>query len=100
MYVRSLIKLGRYKEAQEQFELELKDDPDNLDAHVGLADAFLGMDQIQSAIDRYQLAITQEADLPTAHLGLACALVRQKREEEAFSHFEKCLAIPGNCQES
>ncbi|WP_274517305.1 tetratricopeptide repeat protein [Thermus thermophilus] len=82
-YGRLLYHLGRYAEAEENYRRVLAQDPGNLDARWGLAEAVLALGRAKEAELLARQVLSLKPDYPLARFTLAKALLEQGKKEEA-----------------
>lgn len=74
-------------------EQEVKDNPDNADAHVLLGDAYRDTGRADDAIEQYQKAISLDADHPMALTGLALVAMQQEEWRTAEGYWQKAVDV-------
>lgn len=79
MYAASLLTLGKWDEAEENFREAIRLDADAVDAHYGLAAALLEMGREDQMMEASQAASTISKDWPEAVLGLARRVILDQR---------------------
>ncbi|MGC8968649.1 MAG: ATP-binding protein [Thermus sp.] len=82
-YARLLYHMGRPAEAEENYRRVLAQDPGNLDARWGLAEAVLALGRAREAELLARQVLSLKPDYPLARFTLAKALLEEGRKEEA-----------------
>ena len=99
-YLNLLIRLGKYKTAEQQVEILLKKQPDNLSFKVAKANVLNGLGDTDNAITLYQQAITEttEQGQPIAgfHLQLGHALKAKGNIDDAVLAYKKAYQLTPN----
>lgn len=97
----ALERLGRDEEADREYDiafgpfaLAVKDDPDALDAHLGLARIYSRRGQLDEAIQHYVEGLRLAPENRAARRNLAEALARQGRTGEAIEHLRRLVGVP------
>ena len=80
-------------EAINQFKKALEIEPDDLNAHYNLGNAWLAVGRIDEAIVQFKKALEIEPDDADTYYNLGVALVRIGRSDEAISCFQKVIAF-------
>jgi len=85
--------LGRVREAAEQYEEALEDNPDYAEAHNNLANLVYEHGDSTDAMRNWEEALRSNPNFAEAHLNLGSALVEAGEVREGIAHFEKALLI-------
>ncbi len=81
-----LTEMGKFEQAQEQFENSLAIEPDSAEAHFLLGELAAKQQKFTEAELRYRQAIELDPKYPGAHTKLARMLLRQDSSESAATH--------------
>ena len=100
-YLNLLIRLGKYKAAEQQVEKLLCEQPDNLSFKVAKANVLTGLGKIEQAITLFEQAIAQATDYSTAkgkqvagfYLQLGHALKAKGDIEKAVTAYQKAYQL-------
>ncbi len=89
----------RYSEAEEQYKLAAKQDPDDARAHAGLGNVYLDQGRFADAANAYRQAIKVKVDYAQAYQPLGYSLARINRHTEAAEALRAGLQYdPGNAE--
>jgi tetratricopeptide (TPR) repeat protein len=88
-YLNLLIRLGKYKTAEQQVDKLLKKQPDNLSFIVAKASVLTGLGKIDPAISLFEQAIAQDSKIPGFHLQLGHALKVKGDIDKAIVAYQK-----------
>jgi tetratricopeptide (TPR) repeat protein len=89
----------RYSEAEIEYKLAAREDPNDPRAHAGLGNVYLDQGRFKNAVDAYQQAIQVQADYVPAYQPLGYSLARLNRHGEATDVFKQALQYdPGNAE--
>ena len=92
-YGETLIHVGRTKEALDVFQRSLiEQEYDNERAHLGLAKAYLTLEQTERAIEHYGIVLQEFPDNPYAYNGLGVAYDSQGLHDQAQRAYQKGLS--------
>ncbi len=89
----ALGELGRYEEAEEQYESALRAEPDFKGALVSLAELFFAQQRYEEALERYRRLERIEPLNAGFHFRIGMALLKTGRTEDALSSFERALYL-------
>jgi tetratricopeptide (TPR) repeat protein len=93
----SALSLGRFDDAQVQYQRALALSPDCADAYSGLGDLRLKQGRLAEAITEYQQALKFFPDLVEAHNNLGHCLLHAGRLDDAIAQFEIAVQMrPGS----
>jgi tetratricopeptide (TPR) repeat protein len=91
---------GYYEQSEAWFQLALKDDPSNAEAHYGLGSVYLKQDRNSEAKASFertvQLKTNYAMTLTNAWNNLGLLAARQGNMTEAISHFQEALRLDPN----
>ncbi|MEM3649355.1 MAG: tetratricopeptide repeat protein, partial [Candidatus Jordarchaeaceae archaeon] len=87
---------GYFDEAILEFRKALRLDPDLIEAHMGLGDAFSQRGLLDEAIQEYREVIRLEQYDAYAHLKLARLLLRKGTLDEAIREFREAIRVKPN----
>lgn len=74
----------QYKEAVSEFEAELANDPDHVQARLYLADSYIQMNQMDDARPLLERVEQQNASIPLVHLDLGIVYTEAGRNQDAL----------------
>ena len=86
-----MIKLGRSREAEEEFRLAISLNPEQAMAHLGLGRALEAQGKLDVAMSEYRKAIIGDPDMPNAYYNLGKALEKQGDRDDATEQYRKAL---------
>jgi protein O-mannosyl-transferase len=89
----TLIKLGKWPEAAEQFAAILEFNPTSADAHFHLALVASHQEKVDEAAAHYTAAVSLRPNHALAHLRLAVELAKQHKTDAARSHLAEALRL-------
>jgi tetratricopeptide (TPR) repeat protein len=92
-YLNLLIRLGKYKAAEQQVEILLLTQPDNLSYKIAKANALTGLGKIEQAITLFDQAIKQDNKIPGFYLQLGHALKAQGDIKKAVAAYQKAYQL-------
>ena len=92
-YLNLLIRLGKFKSAEQQVERLLKEQPSNTSFKVSKASVLTGLGNIQQAITLFKEAIAEDQNNAGFHLQLGHALKATGEIEQAISAYQKAYQI-------
>lgn len=78
-----------FREEEEQFKQDIRQNPGDAEAICALGDFYLGKAMYDLAEHEYQKALRQDAFSAEAHLGLGAISHQQKRVADAEYHYQK-----------
>jgi tetratricopeptide (TPR) repeat protein len=90
--IRSLKEKGRFSEAEEEIERELKKNPDQPFLKMSLADLYLRQDRLAQARIMVEEVLAQDPQHPQALTVLGDLFLRQNSPKEALECFRQALA--------
>jgi tetratricopeptide (TPR) repeat protein len=89
----------RYSEAEQEYRLAAREDPNDARAHAGLGNVYLDQGRFSDAAEAYRQAIKVKADYVPAYQPLGYSLARQKRYPEAAETLKQGLQYdPDNAE--
>lgn len=89
----------RYSEAEIQYRLAAREDPNDARAHAGLGNVYLDQGRFKNAVDSYQQAIKVQVDYVPAYQPLGYSLARLNRHAEAIDIFRQVMQYdPDNAE--
>ncbi|MBL9116495.1 MAG: tetratricopeptide repeat protein [Verrucomicrobiaceae bacterium] len=92
-YGDSLMRAGRLKEAQDQFQRALALDPDNGGFHNNLGSLYNSMGKSELAKSSFETAITKDPSDPLFHYNLGFTLIRLGQIQPAEASLRKALEL-------
>ncbi|WP_310733162.1 sulfotransferase [Colwellia sp. MB02u-10] len=92
-YLNLLIRLGKYKVAEQQVEKLLVTQPDNLSFKIAKASALTGLGKIEQAISLFEQAVEQDDQVAGFHLQLGHALKTKGDIEKAVAAYQKAYQL-------
>ncbi len=92
-YLNLLLRLGKYKVAEQQVEILLIEQPDNLSFKVAKANALTGLGKIAQAITLFEQAITQDGNTAGFHLQLGHALKAKGEIAKAVAAYQQAYQL-------
>ena len=92
-YLNLLLRLGKYKVAEQQVEILLIEQPDNLSFKVAKANALTGLGKIAQAITLFEQAITQDDNTAGFHLQLGHALKAKGEIAKAVAAYQQAYQL-------
>lgn len=92
-YLNLLLRLGKYKVAEQQVEILLIEQPDNLSFKVAKANALTGLGKIAQAITLFEQAIAQDGNTAGFHLQLGHALKAKGEIAKAVAAYQKAYQL-------
>lgn len=84
---------GEAKKAAEIYQKALQLEPENLDAHINIASAYLMLNRPADAIEHCQKAIKIDDKVSAAYYILGCAYMRQSKPLEAIKAFQLSINL-------
>jgi len=89
--------LNRHADAMAQYQRVIQMNPDQWEAHLGLANDFVAASQLDAAGKEYAEVIRLKPDYALAHLNFGAVQARLGRFDEALRQFNETLRLePGN----
>ncbi|MGB0937521.1 MAG: sulfotransferase [Colwellia sp.] len=95
-YLNLLIRLGKYKAAEQQVEKLLLEQPENLSFMVAKANVLTGLGDIEQAIRLFEQAITKDDQIAAFHLQLGHALKAKGDIAKAVAAYQKAYQVSPN----
>jgi len=92
-YLNLLIRLGKFKVAEQQVKTLLVEQPDNLSFKVAQANVLTGLGKITQAIVLFKQAIVQNDQIAGFHLQLGHALKAKGDIEKAIAAYQKAYQV-------
>ena len=92
-YLNLLLRLGKYKVAEQQVEILLIEQPENLSFKVAKANALTGLGKIAQAITLFEQAIAQDGNTAGFHLQLGHALKAKGEIAKAVAAYQKAYQL-------
>jgi tetratricopeptide (TPR) repeat protein len=92
-YLNLLIRLGKYKAAEQQVETLLVEQSENLSYKVAKANTLMGLGKIEQAITLFEQAIAQDDKIPGFYLQLGHALKAQGDIKKAVTAYQKAYQL-------
>ena len=92
-YLNLLLRLGKYKVAEQQVEILLIEQPENLSFKVAKANALTGLGKIAQAITLFEQAITQDDNTAGFHLQLGHALKAKGEIAKAVAAYQQAYQL-------
>ncbi len=92
-YLNLLIRLGKYKAAEQQVEKLLTEQADNLSFKVAKANVLTGLGKIEQAITLFEQAIAQDESIAGFHLQLGHALKAKGDIAKAVAAYQKAYQL-------
>ena len=92
-YLNLLLRLGKYKAANQQVDQLLNVQPDNLSFKVAKANALTGLGQVAQAITLFDQAIAQDDQVAGFYLQLGHALKATGRIDDAVKAYQNAYQI-------
>lgn len=92
-YLNLLIRLGKYKAAEQQVEKLLIEQPENLSFKIAKASALTGLGKIEQAIILFEQAVDQNDQIAGFHLQLGHALKTKGDIEKAVAAYQKSYQL-------
>jgi len=92
-YLNLLIRLGKYKAAEQQVGTLLLEQPDNLSFKVAKANVFTGLGKIEQAISLFKEVLARDDKIPEFHLQLGHALKAKGDITEAVKAYQKSYQL-------
>lgn len=92
-YLNLLLRLGKYKVAEQQVEILLIEQPDNLSFKVAKANALTGLGKIAQAITLFEQAIAQDGNTAGFHLQLGHALKAKGEIAKAVAAYQQAYQL-------
>ena len=92
-YLNLLLRLGKYKVAEQQVEILLIEQPENLSFKVAKANALTGLGKIAQAITLFEQAIAQDGNTPGFHLQLGHALKAKGEIAKAVAAYQQAYQL-------
>jgi tetratricopeptide (TPR) repeat protein len=87
----------RYSEAEVNYKLAARQDPNDARAHAGLGNVYLDQGRIQDAVDAYRQALKVKKEYVDAYQPLSYSLAQLNRFPEAIETLKQALEYdPGN----
>jgi tetratricopeptide (TPR) repeat protein len=87
---------GQYAEAAQQFQSELDNDPQHLQAILYLADSNIQLEKYDDALPLLEKLVSQHADNAMAHRDLAVVYAARDRNTEAVKEFQQAIHLAPN----
>ena len=92
-YLNLLLRLGKYKVAEQQVEILLIEQPENLSFKVAKANALTGLGKIAQAITLFEQAIAQDGNTAGFHLQLGHALKAKGEIAKAVAAYQQAYQL-------
>jgi tetratricopeptide (TPR) repeat protein len=92
-YLNLLLRLGKYKSAEQQVEKLLVKQPENISFKVAKANVLTGLGRVEQAITLFEQAISQDNQIAGFHLQLGHALKAQGNIEKAVAAYQQAYLI-------
>ena len=92
-YLNLLIRIGKFKAADQQVESLLIDQPDNLSFKVAKANVLTGLGKVEQAITLFEEAIAQDKQVAGFHLQLGHALKAKGDITKAVEAYQQAYQI-------
>ena len=92
-YLNLLIRLGKYKAAEQQVDKLLSEQADNLSFKVAKANVLTGLGNIEQAIVLFEQAIAQDENIAGFHLQLGHALKAKGDIKKAVEAYQKAYQL-------
>jgi tetratricopeptide (TPR) repeat protein len=92
-YLNLLIRIGKFKVAEQQVESLLIDQPENLSFKVAKANVLTGLGKVEQAITLFEEAITQDKQVAGFHLQLGHALKAKGDIAKAVEAYQQAYQI-------
>ena len=89
----------RYSEAEGQYKLAAKQDPEDHRAFAGLGNIYLDQGRFSDAIDAYRDALRLKPDYQLVYLPLGFSLIRSNRYAEAIDTYNQLLKMDPKTEE-
>ena len=86
----------RYSEAEQQYKLAAKEDPNDARAHAGLGNIYLDQGRFNEAVEAYRQVLKLQPNYRQAYQPLAYSLVRLGRYAEAVDTLKAALQYDPN----
>lgn len=83
----------RYEDAIKEFQSVLKSDPNHIDAHFYLGDAYFAMNMLHEAEKEYREVLRLNPDSAAVHLSLARVMEKIQRRDLAIDELKTVLKI-------
>ena len=84
---------GQYQEAAEEFQTEVENEPDHLQAMLYLADTRILLNQFDRALPLLEQIGRKDPNIPMQHLDLGIVYVELDRKEDAKTQFESAIKL-------
>lgn len=88
--------IPRYSEAEIEYKLAAREDPEDPRAHAGLGNVYLDQGRFDNAVQAYQQAIKVQVDYVPVYQPLGYSLARLNRHTEATEIFKQGLIYDPN----
>ncbi|XPF92608.1 tetratricopeptide repeat-containing sulfotransferase family protein [Colwellia sp. RE-S-Sl-9] len=95
-YLNLLIRLGKYKMAEQQVNTLLAKQPDNLSYNIAKASVLTGLGEIEEAIALFEKIISKDDKIAGLHLQLGHALKAKGDIKKAVQAYQKAYQINPN----
>jgi len=88
-----LMKLGKYKEAEKEYENASILNANSAPIWINYAAALQNQGRYEEAVDRYRNALVLSPRNPTAHIGLADAYYALGKHEKSIEHYQVAMLM-------
>ena len=95
-YLNLLIRIGKFKAAEQQVESLLQEQPENLSFKVAKANVLTGLGKVELAITLFEQVILEDKDVAGFHLQLGHALKAKGDIEKAISAYQQAYRLQPN----
>jgi len=95
-YLNLLIRIGKFKAAEQQVESLLIEQPDNLSFKVAKANILTGLGKIEQAIELFEQVITEDQQVAGFHLQLGHALKAKGDIDKAVAAYQQAYKLSPN----
>ncbi len=92
----SLLKRGRFAEAEAEFRAALQHDPDHPEARYNLGLALVAQEKLDEAVACYEQVLRKDSNHAIVLNNLAIALATQGKAEDALACFRRAAALMPN----
>jgi len=86
----------RYSEAEEQYKIAAKEDPNDARALMGLGNVYLDQGRFNDSVNAYQQALKVKADYLDVYQPLAYSFVRLEKYDDAAATLKQALQYDAN----
>ncbi len=94
-----LYEFGNYASAAGSYQTQSRQNPNDYASWNNLGNCFLKQSNFSSAEECYRMSLENQPDFPFGYRNLAVSLMKQNKNEESISYFEKYLTlIPGDTE--